>query len=83
MIIPLFPILCVECLNGNIGDDASSFVFVSLTIRLSLPVRQDAFGSVVHLSSVILLLFFLTNVHFGYKTHIYAPQTALARLVQA
>ena len=81
--MPLFPIFCVQCLNGNIGDDASSFVFVSLTIRLSLPVRQDAFGSVVHLSSVILLLFFLTNVHFGYKTHLYPPQITLVLLVEA
>ena len=83
MIIPLFPILCVECLNGNIVDDASSFVFVSLTIRLSLPVRQDASGSVVHLFPSSVYSFFLTNVHFGYKTHIYAPQRTLVLLVEA
>ena len=74
-----FSILCVQCLKVNNGDDASSFVFVSLTIRLSLPVRQDASGSVVHLYprtfnsffwqmciSVIKLIYMLLSENIGF-----------------
>ena len=81
--MPLFPILCVRCLNGNIGDDASS---LSLYLSPFVSVCQSDKMHLVQWSIFFpdpFTPFFSDNVHFGYKTHIYAPQRTLVLLVEA
>ena len=88
IIKPFFPILCVQSLDSSVWMAILGMMLLPLSLYLSpfVSVCQSDKMHLVQWSIFIpapFTLFFLTNVHFGYKTHIYAPPRTLVLLVQA